>query len=234
MGDGELRELEHAWAGRLRLMRNERFELVEPFLALRHVLMGVRLPLTAPTTLDTTTHTHTYTLQLYKITLCAHQTQPQGAHHTSRVPLCMHTHNCPHVRPQELSEGGPWKTQQLLALASVARKAKRPQIAAQAIYQLSRAAPAHSLATNDSEAQRWRLAEAKLLWEQKETVQAVAIARSVVQSLSAEGASPVLCSALLCAGRWLAESRSASSSVVRKEYLERAVKVRDISYANAY
>lgn len=112
----------------------------------------------------------------------------------------------------------------------MARKAKRPQIAAQAIYQLSRSSSPSSspspLAGRDSEAQRWRLAEAKLLWEQKETVQAVAIARSVVQSLSAaEGASPLLCSALLCAGRWLAESRSASSSVVRKEYLERAVKV---------
>lgn len=101
-------------------------------------------------------------------------------------------------------------------------------MASQAIYRLSRASPA--VAGPQAHTQHWRLAEAKLLWQQKESAQAVATARTLIHDLRAGiggEPSPLLCSALLSAGKWLAESRSASSTVVRREFLEQALTVHD-------
>ena len=44
VGGNTVSQLTEAWGSRLHLMRNERFELVEPFFALRQVLLTVRVP----------------------------------------------------------------------------------------------------------------------------------------------------------------------------------------------
>ena len=89
---------------------------------------------------------------------------------------------------QELPGSGSYKEQQLLELATIARKAKRFQVASQAIYQLSRSAslsssqssePSKPYSSLQEQAPKFRpllecrLAEAKLLWDLKESAQAV-------------------------------------------------------------